>query len=72
MKKRISQSQLILPLLDGIEERGGAAKARDVYDPVAEKVELSAEERAARITISGQSYNAVEREVRSAQQCAKL
>jgi site-specific DNA-methyltransferase (cytosine-N4-specific) len=52
MKKKISQSQLILPLLDAIEERGGTAKARDVYDLVAEKVELSAEDRAARITIS--------------------
>jgi restriction endonuclease Mrr len=64
MKKKISQSQLILPLLDAIEERGGAAKARDVYDLVAEKVDLPADERAARITISGQSYNAFEREVR--------
>jgi site-specific DNA-methyltransferase (cytosine-N4-specific) len=72
MKKKISQSQLILPLLDAIEERGGTAKARDVYDLVAEKVELSAEDRAARIMISGQSYNAFEREVRWAQQRAKL
>jgi DNA modification methylase len=72
MKKKISQSQLILPLLDAIEERGGAAKARDVYDLVAEKVDLPADERAARITISGQSYNAFEREVRWAQQRAKL
>jgi site-specific DNA-methyltransferase (cytosine-N4-specific) len=72
MKKKISQSPLILPLLDAIEERGGAAKARDVYDLVAEKVDLPADERAARITISGQSYNAFEREVRWAQQRAKL
>jgi hypothetical protein len=72
MKKKISQSRLILPLLDAIEERGGTAKARDVYDLMAEKVELSAEDRAARITISGQSYNAFEREVRWAQQRAKL
>ncbi|MDG2571171.1 winged helix-turn-helix domain-containing protein, partial [Vibrio parahaemolyticus] len=72
MKKKISQSQLILPLLDAIEERGGAAKARDVYDLVAEKVHLPAEERIARITISGHSYNAFEREVRWAQQRAKL
>ena len=48
MKKKISQSQLILPLLDAIEERGGAAKARDIYDLVAEKVDLTADERAAR------------------------
>jgi DNA modification methylase len=72
MKKKISQSQLILPLLDAIEERGGAAKARDIYDLVAEKVDLPPNERAARITISGQSYNAFEREVRWAQQRAKL
>lgn len=72
MKKKISQSQLILPLLDAIEERGGAAKARDVYDLVAERINLAAEERAARITISGHSYNAFEREVRWAQQRAKL
>ncbi|QRM34753.1 site-specific DNA-methyltransferase [Microvirga sp. VF16] len=72
MKKKISQSQLILPLLDAIEERGGAAKARDIYDLVAEKVDLSADERTARISISGHSYNAFEREVRWAQQRAKL
>jgi site-specific DNA-methyltransferase (cytosine-N4-specific) len=72
MKKKISQSQLILPLLDAIEERGGAAKARDIYDLVAEKVDLSADARAARVTISGHSYNAFEREVRWAQQRAKL
>jgi hypothetical protein len=39
---------------------------------VAEKVDLPAEDRAARITISVQSYNAFEREVRWAQQRAKL
>jgi hypothetical protein len=72
MKKKISQSQLILPLLDAIEERGGAAKVRDIYDLVAEKVDLPPNERAARITISGQTYNAFEREVRWAQQRAKL
>ncbi|NBJ13921.1 site-specific DNA-methyltransferase [Microvirga arsenatis] len=72
MKKKVSQSQLILPLLDAIEERGGAAKARDVYDLVADRVNLSAEDRATRITISGHSYNAFEREVRWAQQRAKL
>jgi site-specific DNA-methyltransferase (cytosine-N4-specific) len=72
VEKKISQSQLILPLLDAIEERGGAAKARDIYDLVAEKVGLPADERAARITISGHSYNSFEREVRWAQQRAKL
>lgn len=72
MKKKISQSQLILPLLDAIEERGGTAKARDIYDLVAEKIDLPANERTARITISGHSYNAFEREVRWAQQRAKL
>jgi site-specific DNA-methyltransferase (cytosine-N4-specific) len=72
MKKKISQSQLILPLLDAIEERGGAARAREVYDLVAEKVDLPARDRTARATISGHSYNAVEREVRWAQQRTKL
>jgi restriction endonuclease Mrr len=70
--KKISQSQLILPLLDAIEEREGAATARDVYDLVAEKIDLSADDRRARITISGHYYNAFEREVRWAQQRAKL
>jgi hypothetical protein len=72
MKKKISQSQLILPLLDAIEERGESAKALDIYDLVAEKVDLPADERTARIAISGHSYNAFEREVRWAQQRAKL
>ncbi len=58
MKRKVSQSQLILPLLDAIEERGGAAKARDINDLLAEKVDFPAEERTARITVSGHSYGA--------------
>lgn len=42
------------------------------FNLVAEMVHLLAEDRAARITISGQYYNAFEREVRWSQQRAQL
>lgn len=66
------QSQLVLPLLDAVGEAGGRASASDVYDAVAGKIGLPAELRTARSAIRGQSFNAFERDVRWAQQRAKL
>lgn len=65
------QNQLVLPLIESIEEAGGQARIGSVYDAVAEKIGLPADERSARIEIGGQTYNSFERSVRWAQQRAK-
>lgn len=68
-----SQSQLILPLLTAIQEEGGSAPARTVCDAVADKLNLSSDEREAdTVTAVGKRYNVFDRSVRWANQLAKL
>lgn len=72
MAKPYLQSQLVLPLLEAMGEAGGRASASDVYDDVATRIGLDAGFRSARAAAGGQSFNAFERDVRWAQQRAKL
>lgn len=66
-----SQSQLILPLLEAIDEAGGAAPPAEVYDVVAEKVSLDPDLRQIVVDAgSAKSVNAWERHVRFARQRA--
>lgn len=68
-----SQTQLMLPMLEAIEERGGAARPRDLYDAIAEKVDLSRAQRDATDERSDRgSINLFERKVRWTRQTAIL
>lgn len=64
-----SQSQLLLPLLFTLDERG-AARPKDIYDEIAERVGLSEEDRNRTIQCSGQTVNEFERRVRWTRQTA--
>lgn len=66
------QSQLMLPLLEALEERTTPAKIGDLYDIVADKIDLADDTRRAKLQIGANSYNGFERSVRWAQQRAKL
>jgi len=71
MRKFPSQSQLILPLLEAIDEAGGAAPPAEIYDAVAEKVGLESGLRNLRVDAGpAKSINAFERHVRFARQKA--
>lgn len=68
-----SQTQLMLPLLQAIEESGGSARPRDLYDIIAAKIDLSAEQRAATDKRSDRGeVNLFERKVRWTRQTAVL
>lgn len=64
-----SQTQLMLPLLTILDERGGA-RPKDIYDEVAKRVGLSEEDRRRTIQRSGQAVNEFERRVRWTRQTA--
>jgi|UPI00082F3FF3 site-specific DNA-methyltransferase (cytosine-N4-specific) len=66
------QSQLVLPLLEALEERTAPARIGDLYDIVADKIDLADDTRRAKLQIGAHSYNGFERSVRWAQQRAKL
>lgn len=66
------QGQLLLPVLAEMERRGGRAATRDLYEPVAEAVGAGPAERAARVRAGGGTVPAFERDVRWAQQAARL
>jgi DNA modification methylase len=68
-----SQSQMILPLLQVLEDEGGSAKAGLVCDELAVSFNLSNEERdACAVTPGGKKYNVFDRAVRWANQLAKF
>lgn len=71
--KGLSQQQLLLPVLKSIAEAGGRARSRAICDTVAERVGISADERTRKV-LAGKagSINAFDRQVRWAQQKAKL
>ncbi len=71
---RITQDQMILPLLESLDERGGRADVQTLYESVAERVAVDTATRQKRIAVgkAGQVVNAFERDVRWAQQRAKL
>lgn len=74
MSRRPAQEQLILPLLESLQERGGRASPREVYDAVAARVGLDAPARQARARVgaSETDCNLFERHVRWARQKAVL
>lgn len=69
-----TQNQLVLPILESLDSAGGSLRTRDLYDRVAERVDLPDGARADRAEVgnTGQVYNLYERSVRWAQQRAKL
>lgn len=68
------QRQLILPILEALEERGGKANVRDLYGDVADKAKVNEVERQRRQVVgkNAQTVNLYERDVRWAQQRAKF
>ena len=69
--RKYKQAQYILPLLDCLENGGGAASTRDLYEGLAQKLDIPKEERDAREIIGGQNVKTFEHGVRWAQQQAK-
>src|SRR5689334_206982 len=66
-----SQGQLMLPLLEELRAHGGAARPRDLYDRIAERIGLSDADRAATATYAGgRTTNLFERRVRWTRQTA--
>ncbi len=66
------QKQVVLPLLEAIDERGGAASPKDVYEVVADHFDLPAEARSATADkgAAGGEFNVWHRTVRFARQRA--
>ena len=58
-----TRGQLFLPLLESIRDAGGAVRPREIYDRVAEKVDLSGADRSATVTYNGKAYNRFERDI---------
>lgn len=73
---RPPRNQLILPLLATASEAGGRVSTSDIYDSIAEKLKVPPEVRNERVTIQERQgqyrINAFDRNVRWAQQTAKL
>ena len=69
---RLSQSQLLLPILDALDAAGGSATTANLYAATAERLQVGADERAATVTVGGHVINTFERSVRWAQQRARL
>jgi site-specific DNA-methyltransferase (cytosine-N4-specific) len=74
---KTSQSQILLPLLEAIDEAGGCLKPREAYEAVSAKLEISPEARSAktkriRTRDADREFNAFERDVRWARQLAVL
>lgn len=74
MKQRqVSQSQLVLPLLESMDEAGGRVTTKALYDLVSNKIDVADDVRNHRIDCgNAHEINTFEREVRWAQQRAKL
>ncbi|MFP3637728.1 DNA methyltransferase [Paraburkholderia sp. SIMBA_054] len=70
-KRKPTQQQFVLPLLDALENEGGKVCTRDLYDQVALKLGVSEEQRNESVVIGGKRFNAFERTVRWGQQRAK-
>jgi DNA modification methylase len=59
-----SHKQLLLPVMESVRDMGGAARSRDVVEAVADRMQLPAEVRDARGTVSGREVNLFARRVR--------
>ncbi len=68
-----SQGQLMLPLLRCLDSAGGEAAPADLYDPVAAEAQIDATVRDAMAVFAhGRVHSLFERQVRHAQQLAKM
>ena len=65
-----SQTQLMLPLLQSLDELGGAAKPGSIYDTIAAKLNLSTADRTAMSGDDAKAFNLFERRVRWTRQTA--
>lgn len=66
------QSILAFPLLEALEAQGGKARPRDVYEQIADRLNMPVEaRREMRSYAGGRSYNVLEQQVRWARQAAK-
>ncbi|MBW7932893.1 MAG: site-specific DNA-methyltransferase [Gemmatimonadaceae bacterium] len=66
-----SQSQLLLPLLATLDERGGALPAKSACDALAERLSLTPEERHETVTLPSGTYSRFDRHVRFVRQRAR-
>src|ERR1035441_6257434 len=67
-----SHTQLILPLLQTLKDKGGSARPRDLYNEIAEQFNLSGEDRNGTVNVGTRKVNAFERRVRWTRQTAVL
>lgn len=65
-----THKQMILPLLEELQARGGGARPIDIYDAVASRLGVSSGVRAEMATVDGRVVNLWERHVRWARQTA--
>lgn len=66
------QSMLAFPLLEALDEAGGKARPRDIYEAVADRLSLpEAARRETRTCADGQNYNRLQQQIRWARQTAK-
>ena len=59
-----SHTQLMLPLLQTLKNKGGTARPRDLYDETADQFNLSDEDRNSTASIGARKVNAFERRLR--------
>jgi DNA modification methylase len=67
-----SNTQLMLPLLQTLQERGGSARPRDLYGDIADQLGVTAEERSATVNIGKRKINVFERRLRWVRQSAVM
>ncbi|GLZ73628.1 site-specific DNA-methyltransferase [Burkholderia contaminans] len=71
-RRKVSQDQIVLPLLDCIENGGGKAHTHDLYDAIALKCGVPEVEQQGTTLLAGRNVNVYQRSVRWAQQRARL
>jgi len=67
-----SHTQLMLPLLQTLKDKGGAARPCDLYDEIADQFELSDEDRNGTVNAGQRKVNAFDRRLRWVRQTAVL
>ena len=67
-----SHTQLMLPLLQTLKDKGGSARPRYLYNEIAEQFNLSDEDRNGTVNVGTRKVNAFERRVRWTRQTAVL
>lgn len=63
-KRRSLQSMIEMPLLEALAEKGGAARPRDIYGEIAERLNLDPDIRDERRSCDGQDYAVFDQQVR--------